>query len=153
MSENTATAADVIELRQNIQDLLRRRVLEVVQAVLEEELSEALGTERYERSTTRQGYRNGHESRRITTSVGTREFEVPRARIVKEDGGSEEFRSEILPRYQRRTCEVDEASPGCVPGWGEYATDSQGPGAAHRERTPLEERGVQGGLAAQGLLR
>jgi len=34
MPGNTATAADVIELYQNIQDLLRRRVLEVVQAVL-----------------------------------------------------------------------------------------------------------------------
>ncbi len=50
MSKDTAVQADVIRLRQNIQDLLRRRVLEAVQTVLEEELSEALGTGRYERS-------------------------------------------------------------------------------------------------------
>jgi len=70
MSKDTAAQADVIHLRQNIQDLLHWRVLEAVQTVLEEELSEALGTVRYERSKTRQGYRNGHETRRITTQVG-----------------------------------------------------------------------------------
>ena len=44
ISKGTTGEADVIRLRQNIQDLLRRRVLEAVQTVLEEELSEALGT-------------------------------------------------------------------------------------------------------------
>ena len=44
MSKDTAAQTDVIHLHQNIQDLLRRRVLEAVQTVLEEELSEALGT-------------------------------------------------------------------------------------------------------------
>ncbi len=112
MSKDTAAQADVIHLRQNIQDLLRRRVLEAVQTVLEEELSEALGTGWYERSEARQGYRNGHETRRITTSMGTQELEVPRGRIVGEHGRSREFRSEILPRYQRRTREVDEAILG-----------------------------------------
>ena len=58
MSKGTTGEVDVIHLRQNIQDLLRRRVLEAVQTVLEEELSEALGTGRYERSEARQGYRN-----------------------------------------------------------------------------------------------
>jgi transposase-like protein len=67
---------------------------------------------RYERSEARQGYRNGHETRRITTQVGTQDLEVPRGRIVEEDGRSREFRSEILPRYQRRTREVDEAILG-----------------------------------------
>ena len=112
MSKDTAVQADVIRLRRNIQDLLQRRVLEAVQAVLEEELSEALGSGWYERSAERQGYRNGHETRRITTQVGTRALDVPRGRIVEDDGRSREFRSEILPRYQRRTREVDEAILG-----------------------------------------
>jgi transposase-like protein len=50
MSKGTTGEADVIRLRENIQDLLRRRVLEAVQTVLEEELREALGTSRYEPS-------------------------------------------------------------------------------------------------------
>ena len=55
--------------------------------VLEEELREALGTSRYERSDERLGYRNGHETRRITTGLGIQDLHVPRGRIV-EDGGS-----------------------------------------------------------------
>jgi transposase-like protein len=109
MSKDTTGGADVIRLRRNVQDLLRRRVLEAVPTVLEEELSEALGTGRYERSEARHGYRNGHERRRITTAVGTQELAVARGRVDHEDGGTREFRSEILPRYQRRTREVDEA--------------------------------------------
>ncbi|MBW2421816.1 MAG: transposase [Deltaproteobacteria bacterium] len=66
-SDDTAVPADVIRLRQNIQDLLCRRVLEAVQTVLEEELGEALGAARYERPEARQGCRNGHETRRIST--------------------------------------------------------------------------------------
>jgi transposase-like protein len=102
----------VIRLRQNIQDLLRQRVLEAVQTVLEEELSEVLGTSRYERSDERRGYRNGHETRRITTGLGTEDLHVPRGRIVEDDGTTREFRSKIVPRYQRRTHEVNEAILG-----------------------------------------
>ncbi len=112
MSKGTMGEADVIRLRQNIQDLLRRRVLEAVQTVLEEELSEVLGTSRYERSDERRGYRNGHETRRITTGLGTQDLQVPRGRIVEDDGSTQEFRSEIVPRYQRRTREVNEAILG-----------------------------------------
>jgi putative transposase len=82
MSEGTTREADVIRLRENISTLLRRRVLEAVQEVLDEELAQALGTGRYERSEERRGYRNGHETRRITTEVGPQTLEVPRGRIV-----------------------------------------------------------------------
>ena len=61
MSKDSTGEADGIRLRQNVQDRLRRRVLEAVQLVVEEELSAMLGSDRYERSQTRQGYRNGHE--------------------------------------------------------------------------------------------
>ena len=44
-------------LRQSISNLLHRKVLEAVEFVLEEELTEALGTARYERSEERRGYR------------------------------------------------------------------------------------------------
>ena len=54
MSKDTTNHADVIDLRANIQDLLRRRVLEAVESVLEEELTAALGSGRYERSAGRQ---------------------------------------------------------------------------------------------------
>lgn len=109
MSEGTTVEAEVIRLRQNIETQMRRRILEAIEVVLEEELTEALGTGRYERGEGRRGYRNGHESRRITTAVGTETLAVPRGRLVEDDGARREFRSEALPRYARRTREVDEA--------------------------------------------
>jgi len=112
MSEGTTREADVIRLRENISTLLRRRVLEAVQEVLDEELAQALGTGRYERSEERRGYRNGHETRRITTEVGPQTLEVPRGRIVEDDGSAREFQSEVVPRYARRTRQVDEAILG-----------------------------------------
>ena len=112
MSESTTIEAEVIQLRESIGHLLRRRVVEAIETVFEEELDAALGTSRYERSEERRGYRNGHQPRRVTTATGTAELSVPRARLEGEDGKTEEFRSEILPRYQRRTNEVDEAILG-----------------------------------------
>ncbi len=88
-------------------------MIETVEAVLEEELAEALGTGRYERSPVRRGYRNGAEARRITTAQGTRAVTVPRGRVAKRGGVTVEFRSSLLPRYARRTQEIDEAILSC----------------------------------------
>ncbi len=96
----------------DVQTLLRRRVLEAIEQVLEEELTEALGTGRYERQEARRGYRNGHQTRRITTAQGLHTLAVPRGRIGDADGSSREFRSQALPRYARRTQAVDEAILG-----------------------------------------
>jgi transposase-like protein len=112
MTESIIGAAEVIRLRLDISSLLRQRVLEAVQRVLEEELSEALGTGRYERSQGRLGYRNGHETRRITTELGPQTLEVPRGRLMGEQGETREFRSQVVPRYARRTRKVDEAILG-----------------------------------------
>lgn len=103
----------VVAFRLDIRELLRRRVLEAVESVLEEELSLALGTSRYERNPVRRGYRNGSEQRRITTREGTRELAVPRGRVRTAEGRTKEFRSQMLPRYARRTAEVDEAILAC----------------------------------------
>ncbi len=68
MSEDTTGEAEVIRLRQSLETQMRRRILEAIEVVLEEELTEALGTGRYERGDGRRGYRNGHQTRRITTA-------------------------------------------------------------------------------------
>jgi len=112
MSETTTGEAEVLRLRQSIETQMRRRILEAIELVLEEELTDALGTSRYERGDARRGYRNGHQARRVTTAVGAQTLEVPRARIANPDGSSREFRSQALPRYARRTREVDEAILG-----------------------------------------
>ena len=106
----TITPESVSEYRKFVELCLRKRVLEAIEIVLDEELDLALGCRAYEQSEERRGYRNGTETRRVTTAVGTRELRVARARLRDEHTGeTKEFRSELLPRYQRRTREVDEA--------------------------------------------
>ena len=104
--------AEAARFRQDIRTLLRTRVREAIEITLEEELTEALGCEPYERSGKRLGYRNGKQQRTVTTAYGPKDLEIPRGRVVLEDGTSREFRSEIVPRYQRRSREVDEAILG-----------------------------------------
>ncbi len=112
MPEITTPDSGLVAFRQDVHKLLRRRVLEAMEIVLEEELSEALGSTRYERSESRRGYRNGSEKRTVTTSLGSEEIEIPRGRVFKSDGGTTEFQSELLPRYARRTRAVDDAVLG-----------------------------------------
>ena len=88
MLESTTGAAEVVRLRQNIETQMRRKILEAIEVVLEEELTEALGKGRYERGDARRGYRNGHQTRRITTAQGLHTLAVPRGRIADTDGSS-----------------------------------------------------------------
>ena len=112
MPQITTPDSGLVAFRQDVHKLLRRRVLEAMEIVLEEELSEALGSARYERSDSRRGYRNGSEKRTVTTSLGAEEIEIPRGRVFKRDGETAEFQSELLPRYARRTQAVDDAVLG-----------------------------------------
>jgi transposase-like protein len=116
MRKATTTEAEVVRFRQDIQVKLRARVQAAIEVVLEEELEEALGCRSHERTETRRGYRNGAESRLVTTEYGPRELRVPRGRLHQEDGTTTEFRSEALPRYARRTKAVDEALLGAYLG-------------------------------------
>ncbi|HVE74468.1 MAG TPA: IS256 family transposase [Mycobacteriales bacterium] len=64
-------------------DFLREGVRVLSQALMELEVSQHLGAERYERSGERAGYRNGYREREWDTRVGTLGLRVPRVR----DGG------------------------------------------------------------------
>ncbi len=110
--KDSTSDPQVIQLREDIRSILQRRLREAVEIVLEEELSAALGSGWYERSEGRRGYRNGSEERQVTTTAGSQRLRVPRGRLVGPDGSQREFRSEVLPRYARRTKEVDNAILG-----------------------------------------
>ena len=62
--------------------------------------------------SVRAGYRHGKRERTLTTSLGATTIAMPRARIEDADGKSREWRSRMIPRYQRRTERVDEAILG-----------------------------------------
>ena len=76
---------------------------------MEQELEAALGRGRYERGGgAPAGHRHGHRTRRLTGSFGPVEVAVPRARLPAGDGGgTREWRSAALPRYARRTRQLE----------------------------------------------
>jgi putative transposase len=116
MQETSTSPATILQFRQDIEAQFRRQIREALDVALAEELAAALGSEPHERTDRRRGYRNGSIERTITTPEGTRTVTVPRGRIAGPDGATEEFRSQLLPRYARRTREIDEAILGCYLG-------------------------------------
>ena len=87
-----------------IEDGVRGRVRAFIEAILEEELKAALGRGRYERAEDgSRGWRNGHRERQVIGTFGAGTVRVPRARLAREDGGTTEWRSKGLRRYQRLT--------------------------------------------------
>jgi transposase-like protein len=98
--------------RDILADLIRARVRESIKVIVAEELEEALGAGRHERSEARRGYRHGSESREFTVGMGKVSLVVPRARLFGESGTSREWKSRIVPRYERRSAGVDAAILG-----------------------------------------
>jgi putative transposase len=96
-----------------LETLIRRRARGLIDAIVEEELEAALGAAESARvGTARQGYRHGTRERTLTTSLGPTTFAMPRARMRTAEGATVEWRSELVPRYQRRSERVDEAILG-----------------------------------------
>src|ERR687886_302118 len=85
---------------------LRGRIRGFIEAMLEEELAAALGGGRYERGH-RRGHRHGKRERRLLGSFGPTTVSVPRGRLARPDGTTEEWRSATLPRYARMTRQVE----------------------------------------------
>src|SRR6476659_9689121 len=61
-------------------DTLREGVRVMTQALMELEVAQHLGAERYQRTPDRQGERNGYRDRSWDTRVGSLELRVPRVR-------------------------------------------------------------------------
>jgi transposase-like protein len=91
-------------------------VREAIEVVLEEELEAALGAARYERGSQRSGYRNGSQTRQVLTEHGPTALRIPRGRLCAADGSAEEWHSQVIAPYQRRTRKVEEAILGCYLG-------------------------------------
>ena len=99
--------------RGGLEMAIRQRARLLIDAIVEEELEHALGAAPSVRvGEARAGYRHGTRERTLTTSLGPTTFAMPRARLVTAAGTTEEWRSELVPRYQRRSAQVDEAMLG-----------------------------------------
>ena len=107
MPQSRDVASPVFE---NLEAWARGQVQGLIQALLEEEVTELLGRRKSERRAAvdaPSGYRNGHgKPRKLTMSSGTIEVRRPRVR-----GLEERFESRILPLFARRTKSVSELIP------------------------------------------
>lgn len=79
MSANISSI-DEESLRKDIRNLLRKTVEETLGALLDEEASELVVAERYERTAGREAYRSGQYARKLVIRVGEVELSVPRLR-------------------------------------------------------------------------
>ena len=75
-------------------DFLKSVVAEVLNQVMEAEMTDALGAAKSERTSARAGYRSGYYSRSLLTRVGAVELRVPQDRQGR-------FSTEVFERYQR----------------------------------------------------
>jgi putative transposase len=97
----------------SLEELMRERIRATIEVIVDEELEAALGAGRSARvGSVRAGYRHGKRERTLSTSLGATTIAMPRARMEGADGKSREWRSRMIPRYQRRTERVDEAILG-----------------------------------------
>ena len=95
---------------ENLEEVLRDKVRQFIQDILEEEVTELLGRQKSERLSTVDGqpaYRNGYgKPRRLTLGCGTIIVRRPRVR-----GLERRFESRVLPLFARRTGEVNRLLP------------------------------------------
>ncbi|MDO8715702.1 MAG: IS256 family transposase [Dehalococcoidales bacterium] len=93
-----------------LEDLVRVKVREFIQSLLEDEITEFLGRGKSKRRAALDAppaYRNGYGKRRnLTLGCGTISVRRPRVR-----GLAERFKSRILPLFARRTKEINELLP------------------------------------------
>lgn len=96
-----------------VEALVRRGARVMLQAALEQEVSEYLARHRHQRSESDlefRGYRNGHaQARKITVGSGTIKVKMPRVSDVPEN--QEPFESKIIKPYQRRSLSLQEVFP------------------------------------------
>jgi len=109
-----AAAAEVVAFGPDtIETMMRLRIRDTIERLVEEELEVTLGATKSARvGAQRHGYRHGTRPRTLTTSLGPARFALPRARVDEADGTTREWQSTIVPRYQRRTARVDAALLG-----------------------------------------
>ena len=94
----------------NLEEMVRLRVRDFIQTLLEAEIEDLLGRQKSERrraTDSEVAYRNGYgKERRLTLGCGTITLRRPRVR-----GLEGRFESQVLPLFSRRTKEVNQLIP------------------------------------------
>ena len=82
--------------------MVREKVEQIVNRMLDAEADEIANASRYERTGGRKAYRAGHYDRRVTAKAGSLNLRIPKLK-------GEAFRSQVVERYRRRESSVEEA--------------------------------------------
>ena len=91
-----------------LEEAVRFQVRGFIEALVEEELRAALGGRgRYERKAAPKGYRNGHRDRQLVGTFGQQRVSLPRARLIDESGGEQEWHSQTIRAYKRVTKQAE----------------------------------------------
>jgi len=98
---------DVTDFAGDLDAIAREGARRMLVSMLDAEVTEFLGRQRYERTELSGGYRNGYgKERQVTLGTGTVAVRAPRVRASEEP-----FTSQVLPSYQRRSQAVKELIP------------------------------------------
>ena len=89
-------------VKSELKELVRNSVEETLNALLNKESEELTNAAKYERTESRQGYRSGHYSRKLTTTSGEVTLNIPKLKGVP-------FETAIIERYRCRESSVEEA--------------------------------------------
>ena len=82
MALDQSALLEVLEMLKaaEVDDRIRQAAGTVCQALIEAELTAGIGAAPHQRAETRNGLRNGHRPRRITTTAGDLDLKIPRLR-------------------------------------------------------------------------
>jgi transposase-like protein len=112
MGEGTRKSPAVHEVRPTaLGELIHEHVRHAIETAVVEELARALGAAPYQRTGARRGYRNGEKVRTLTGPTGPLALTLPRGTVFTA-AGRKEWASTLVPRYQRRMRDVNEAILG-----------------------------------------
>lgn len=101
MEETAAVSSPTQEsIRFDLNELFRGAIRMILELFLDEEVKAMVGARRLERIGSRKDHRNGSYLRRLVTSMGLIDVEMPRTR----QSGSP---VDVIGRYKRRTEELD----------------------------------------------
>jgi hypothetical protein len=93
---------DEAQVRGHVDQLVRQRVEETLNGLLEAEAASLCGASRYERTDARNHTRAGSSPRKLQTQAGEVTLKVPRLRSLP-------FQTQIIERYKRRESLVEKA--------------------------------------------
>ena len=93
---------DDVMFESRLDAMVREKVEQIVNAMLDAEADEIANAARYERNGTRKAYRAGHYERKLTARAGRLGLKVPKLKGAI-------FQSVVIERYRRREQSVEES--------------------------------------------